>query len=627
MATQTSAGSPKPQPELKPGTFANQSDLPRVPLPSLSETAERFLEWCAPLLTDEEFAATKMSVDEFVRPGGPGEALQADLQRYDRKPGVHSWLDDFWPQRYLGRRDPIALNANFFFLFPDTGADQIARATALILGGLDYKLQLDREDLPVANMRGMAMCMEEVKYLFSATRIPAEGRDGVRKPYSDEMPGPSKAKHVLVFHKGHAFSLDVVGPDGQPHTPDEISGALKAIQAASPSHNEAGLSVGHLTTMPRATWAQHRTALLEDSGNAALIDKIEQALFVVPLEDLNPTSDLEACDHLLHGNSANRYFDKAVTLPVFANGRAGINIEHCGLDGTAVLEFVDALHARTAQEHAASAGAVSQGMPEFEELVFDLSHDQQQVIAAAGQAFAELAKNAASMTFQFKDFGTKRIKSFKVSPDAFYQMAMQVAHHRTKGMIGATYESIATRQYNHGRTEAMRVVTPESVAFVEAMHDAGQSTKEKIAAFRDAAKAHIGRAKACQAGAAPEQHLWELLMIHGRRGAELGISADTAGASSIDQPAFALFDSPGWIKMRDDFLSTSSAPSINAVYFGFGSTAPQCIGVGYVLRPDAIHAYLCTPVSQIAQRDAFAKNLSDVLHEMADMLEQDEQSF
>lgn len=224
---------------------------------------------------------------------------------------------------------------------------------------------------------------------------------------------------------------------------------------------------------------------------------------------------------------------------------------------------------------------------------------------------------------------------------------MQLAHMRTKGLIGATYESIATRQYDHGRTEAMRVVTPEIVRFVDAMQQPSSSADERRAAFRAAADAHVRRAKECQAGEAPEQHLWELLMIHGRRGRELGVAADNAPATEgnarrgllglfskasppasaagtgADGPPFAFFGSPGWVKMRDDYLSTSSAPSMNAVYFGFGSTAPQCIGVGYVLRPDAIHGYLCTPRSQIEGRDAFAQNLSAAMHDLAALLHGD----
>lgn len=631
---------------LKPGTFANQNDLPRVPLAGLQETCERFLAWCRPLLTEAELSETRRAVETFARTGGPGEALQQELERYDKRPDVHSWLDDFWPQRYLGRRDPIALNANFFFLFPDdaalAGADtQIARATWLISSALHYKHLLDTETLPVATMRGMPLCMEETKYLFSATRIPAHGRDGVRKPYSQEQPGPSKARHILVFHKGHIFTLDVIGPEGAPHTPEEIADALWAIAAAS-DQAVSGMSVGHLTTMPRAAWADHRAQLLGDSHNASLIDRIETALFTIVLEDVAPKTDLEACDHLLHGNSANRHFDKAVSLIVFGNGRAGINIEHCGLDGTAVLDFVDALHAADVQSHAAAALARAQGAPKFAKLDFNLSPAQKSAIAKAGEDFTALARNAASRTFCFDDFGTQRIKAYKVSPDAFFQLAMQLAHKRTKGLIGATYESIATRQFDHGRTEAMRVVTPEILSFVESMEDSSAGAAERIAAFRAVADAHVRRAKECQAGEAPEQHLWELLMIHGRRGEQLGIHADqpaaegkaksglfgllskTSGAkanASQETVPFALYSSPGWVKMRSDYLSTSSAPSLNALYFGFGSTAPQCIGVGYVLRPDAIHCYLCTPASQIAARDAFADNLAAALRELAELLD------
>ncbi|MBU5900221.1 choline/carnitine O-acyltransferase, partial [Vibrio cholerae O1] len=38
---------------------ARERSLPRVPLPTLEASCERFLAWCAPLLTAEERAATE----------------------------------------------------------------------------------------------------------------------------------------------------------------------------------------------------------------------------------------------------------------------------------------------------------------------------------------------------------------------------------------------------------------------------------------------------------------------------------------------------------------------------------------------------------------------------------------
>ncbi len=88
----------------------------------------------------------------------------------------------------------------------------------------------------------------------------------------------------------------------------------------------------------------------------------------------------------------------------------------------------------------------------------------------------------------FDDFGTERAKALRMSPDAFVQMAFQLAHQRAKGFVGATYESIATRHWRNGRTEAMRVVTPEVLRFVAAMQDPAADAATKRAAFRTAAR-------------------------------------------------------------------------------------------------------------------------------------------
>src|SRR5262245_42926318 len=113
-------------------TFMYQDTLPRVPLPSLEDTSRRFLEWCTPILVADELEVTKTALAAFTRKDGPAERLHAALVEYDQRPGVHSWLDLFWATRYLGRRDRIALNANFFALFPDTGATQTERAAGLV---------------------------------------------------------------------------------------------------------------------------------------------------------------------------------------------------------------------------------------------------------------------------------------------------------------------------------------------------------------------------------------------------------------------------------------------------------------------------------------------------------------
>lgn len=636
------AAAPAPDP-AGASTFAHEDVLPRVPLPTLEESCERFLAWCAPLLTAEERAATEAEVAAFAAEGGVGRTLQAALAEYDASEGVHSWLDTFWPYRYLGRRDRIALNANFFFLFQDVegvegaqddqgfqdvesvqdgqgvrdsevrGPDQpqVERAAGLIAGAVHYKRLLDQERVPPLVQRGQPQSMEQNKYLFSTTRIPGPEQDTVRAPYTAQWPGPSRARHIVVFHRGHMFRLDVIGPDGTPHSLADLTAGLRAVRVAGAEPPAPDTSVGHLTTMARAEWAAARDALLAcHPRNAAALDDVETALFCLCLEDFAPADTQQACDELLYGDRGNRWFDKALSLIVFADGRAGVNVEHCELDGTTILSFVDAVLGTPASEHASRAGARTQGAPTPRPIHFELDAALRAQVRSAADAFAEYGENTATRTVSFDDFGAQHAKSLRVSPDAFVQLAYQLAHQRAKGRLGATYESIATRQYRRGRTEAMRVVTPHIQRFVAGMEDPAADAATRRAALRSAAEQHVTRARECQLGQAPEQHLWELELIQRRRGAELGVA---------EQPA--LYRCPGWVIMRDDYLSTSSAPSAHIQYFGFGSTSPRCIGVAYVLLPDRFHVYLSTPRPVADQMHAFAAELRTAVAEMRALLD------
>lgn len=591
-------------------TFSQEDSLPRVPLPTLEASCERFLAWCAPLLTAGERAQTEAEVAAFLRPDSPGRVLHRALEEYDATDGVHSWLDTFWPYRYLGRRDRIALNANFFFLFRDSGEEQVRRAAGLVTGALHYKSRLDREAIPPVTQRGRPQSMVQNMYLFSATRIPGAELDTVRSPYSEAWPGPSDARHIVVFHRGAMFRLDVLGADGVPHSPEDLREGLRAVMKAGTEPPAPGTSVGHLTTMARAEWAAARQSLLARPGNAEALNTVETALFCLALEDFAPADTQAACDELLYGDRGNRWFDKAVTFIVFADGRAGINVEHCELDGTTILSFTDALLSTSADEHARRSGARTQGPPVPEAITFDLDDETlRSLVRSAADAFAQYGHDTATTTVSFEDFGADTAKALGVSPDAFVQAAYQLAHQRAKGHLGATYESIATRQYRHGRTEAMRVVTPQMRAFVTAMEDPAADAGTKRTALRAAAGAHVARAKECQAGQAPEQHLWELELIQRRRGAGLGVT---------EQPA--LYRTPGWLKMRDDYLSTSSAPSANIQYFGFGSTSPRCIGVAYVLLPTRFNLYLSTPRPVAPQMHTFATELRRAIAELRGLL-------
>ena len=72
--------------------------------------------------------------------------------------------------------------------------------------------------------------------------------------------------------------------------------------------------------------------------------------------------------------------------------------------------------------------------------------------AALTRAARGLDHRAPSST-DYTGYGKGLIKKFKMSPDAYAQMAIQLAYYRLKGTVRATYESAQTRKYLAGRTE------------------------------------------------------------------------------------------------------------------------------------------------------------------------------
>jgi carnitine O-acetyltransferase len=577
-------------------------------LPTPEESCARFLAWCAPLLSEDELAATEAAVAELLRADGPVREAQAVLERYARV--SDSWIDSFWAQRYLGRRDRIALNANFFLLLQDSCLGQVDRAAELIAAAVEYKLLLDAQRIPPLVRRGQVQSMEQYKFLFSATRIPGRVSDTSRTPYSSWWPGPSQERHIVVFFRRNAFRMNVIGAAGGAHSPAELAAGLRAVMAAGSAPSAA--PVGHLTSKARASWAQSRENLLRlDPANAVALDAVETALFAVCLEDFCPADAGVACDQLLHGDSGNRWFDKSFSLIVFADGRAGLNVEHSRLDGVTMVELADVLLSGVAAagdgaERSAGSGA---GPVAPEPLEFVLDDGLRADVAAAAESFRDYAAVTATCAMTINDFGADRIKEFGVSPDSFAQLSFQLAHKRARGVTGATYESVATRCYRHGRTEAMRVVTPEVIGFVRAMDDPGTSRTARRRAFALAADAHVERLRECQSGQAPEQHLWELQLLQRRRGAELG--------------ALALDSMPGWVRMREDYLSTSSATSERIQYLGFGATGERCIGVAYMLLADRFSVYLSAGKGMRQTLARFADQLREAVRELEDLLADD----
>ncbi|KAI5735071.1 hypothetical protein M8J77_013752 [Diaphorina citri] len=110
-------------------------------------------------------------------------------------------------------------------------------------------------------------------------------------------------------------------------------------------------------------------------------------------------------------------------------------------------------------------------------------------------------------------FGKGLMKTCKISPDAFIQMALQLAYYRDARKFSLTYEASMTRLYREGRTETVRPCTIESATWVKAMEDPKALNEDKIRLLKAAAGAHQRGYQDAMCGKGIDRHLFCLYVV------------------------------------------------------------------------------------------------------------------
>ena len=75
------------------------------------------------------------------------------------------------------------------------------------------------------------------------------------------------------------------------------------------------------------------------------------------------------------------------------------------------------------------------------------------IVLVAREEFKDLVGKQSVSVLAFDGFGSDFIKKSGNPPDAFVQVAMQLATYRLFGEQVGTYESTQVRPFRHGRTE------------------------------------------------------------------------------------------------------------------------------------------------------------------------------
>ncbi|KAM6205395.1 carnitine O-palmitoyltransferase 1, liver isoform 1-T3 [Sarcoramphus papa] len=595
----------------KPMLYSFQTSLPRLPVPAVKDTVNRYLESVQPLMDDEEFRRMEGLAKDFAFNLGPRLQWYLKLKSWWATNYVSDWWEEYI---YLRGRGPIMVNSNYFamdFLYLSPTTLQAARAGNVIHAILLYRKKLDRQEIKPILLMGstVPLCSAQWERMFNTSRIPGEE--------SDTLQHVKDSKHIVVYHKGRYFKVWLYH-DGRLLKPREIEQQMQRIldDNSEPQAGEEKLAA--LTAGDRVPWAKARQAYFSHGKNKQSLDAVEKAAFFVTLDDIeqgyrkeDPVRSLDAyAKSLIHGRCYDRWFDKTFTLIVFKNGRMGLNAEHSWADAPIVGHLWENVMATEYLELGYSEdghckGDTNQNIPIPTKLQWEIPEEGQEVIERSLSTARALADDVDFHSFFFDAFGKGLIKKAKTSPDAFVQLALQLAHYRDMGKFSLTYEASMTRLFREGRTETVRSCTVESCNFVRTMEDPTESNENKLKFFRLAAAKHQHLYRLAMTGAGIDRHLFCLYVV--------------SKYLAVDSPFLKEVLSEPWrlstSQTPQQHIDLKNHPEMLSCGGGFGPVADDGYGVSYIiLDENSIHFHVSSKIS-CSETDShrFGKNIQKAM--------------
>lgn len=595
---------------------------------------------------------------------------------------------------YLNFDNPVVLNLNPFFLLADDPTparnNQVTRAASLVVSALEFVRAVRKEELPPDKMKNTPLCMYQFSRLFGTSRVPTEAGCQIEQD--------PESKHIAVMCHGQFYWFDVLDDNSDViMTEKDISVNLQTIiddASQIPIQEAAKGALGVLSTENRKIWSGLRDVLTREpaSNNADSLGIVDSALFVLCLDYAEPTDVAALCQNMLCGTSevergvqigtcTNRWYDK-LQIIVCKNGSAGINFEHTGVDGHTVLRFASDVYtdtilrfARTINGQAPTLWTSTSPDPSKRDpdsfgdvnttprkLEWDMVPELSIAVRFAETRLADLIEQNEFECLDFDFYGKNFITSMGFSPDAFVQMAFQAAYYGLYGRVECTYEPAMTKVFLHGRTEAIRSVSPESVNFVQTFW-ADHPAEAKVEALKRACQKHTANTRECAKAEGCDRHLYALYCVWqryiddemdsgmssagysspgdgysergmsspvGSTGNDSVLSMDgvevkptrdrgysTNSRSRDAHPLPLIFADSGWDKLNNTILSTSNCGNPCLRQFGFGPTSGDGFGIGYIIKDDSIA--ICA-ASKHRQTRRFVDTLESYLLEIRRIL-------
>ena len=486
--------------------------LPKMPVPSLDGSLDRFLTALSPLLTPMEFSEAVRVARTFSEEQGP--YLQDKLVRLAEE--TDNWAGFVSVQvRYLNNRSSLMLTNGIGTSLQSiqTGAhDTLLHNLSIYNCMYLYMIkQLRGNNLPQDMFENEPLCMEQYSNLFGVSRLPGLKTDSYcRSPVS---------KHIIVMRGGSFYKVPVFCAGGEePVSVQEMYNLLSQVLAHPQGpRGEGERSVGLLTTLERDQWFSAREQLRESSINRESLAAVEGCLFGIYLDDYK-AEQYSTGDRLklglfgdLKSPFFNRWFGLSFQTMVSTDGYLSFISEHSLVDGTLATDWGQLDSIFTNRE-----SKIDDSL-KIELLKWEISPLIQAEIEKARIMVNSLFKVYDAYAFQFADYGKDFVKSYGIHLHGYIQLAIQLAYYKLYHGLAATYLPVSLRKFRGGRLEHPHIVSEESKAFVEAM-SRDCDNRERYRLMRLAMVRHRGLMSDANQGQTYCKHMLGLKMLADNEG-------------------------------------------------------------------------------------------------------------
>ncbi|XP_047451892.1 carnitine O-palmitoyltransferase 1, liver isoform isoform X2 [Mugil cephalus] len=606
----------------KPMLYSFQNSLPRLPVPAIKDTCRRYLESVRPLMDDEQYERMEGLAKDFEKNLGPRLQWYVKLKSWWTSNYVSDWWEEYI---YLRGRGPIMVNSNYYamdFLYVFPTSIQAARAGNAIHAIMLYRRKLDRAQIkPLMLLHTIPMCSAQYERMFNTTRVP--GVD------TDTLQHVNESKHIAVYHKGRFYKVNMFY-DGRLLLPREIEQQMERILAdrSEPLPGEEKLAA--LTAGERTPWAKARETYFGRGKNKQSLDVIEKAAFFVTLDDTeqrydakNPVKSLDVyAKSLLHGKCYDRWFDKTFNLIIYKNATMGLNAEHSWADAPIIGHLWEHVLSMDPvklgyNEEGHCRGEPHPSMPGPQRLQWEIPAECEEVIESSLTIARALADDVDCHIIPFHNFGKGLIKKCRTSPDAFIQIALQLAHFRDKGKFCLTYEASMTRLFREGRTETVRSCTVETCAFVRAMIR-DETREERLRLLKVAAEKHQNMYRLAMTGQGIDRHLFCLYVVSKYLGEDSAFLKEVLSepwrlsTSQTPLQQVELFD----LVRHPEYVSSGG---------GFGPVADDGYGVSYIILGENLINFHISSKHSSSETDShrFGTHLKQSMLDLLDLFQLD----